>query len=202
MSIGENIRRLRIAAGLTQKEIAGKVGVCTSTVTQWELGMSAPRMSRVDTIAKALGVSSGEIVEDWRNEGLADLPSAVTVPLATIESGEAEPMLGSRVEVPVSVLKWHPDAWAMPVVNDAMDRVLPCGFMVVCDPGLKPANGNIVVVSIDGGGPIMRRWYKGGNTVMLVAESNEPYDDIVLAGGDSFRVLSTVVWVQPAELLA
>lgn len=74
--------------------------------------------------------------------------------------------------------------------------------MAVCDPGLEPVNGNIVVVSVDGGVPIMRRWYRGGNTVMLVAESHERYDDIVLAGGDSYRVLGVVVWIQLAEPLA
>ncbi len=202
MSIGENIRRLRIAAGLTQGELAKKVGVCTSTVTQWELGMSSPRMRRVDAIAGALGVAPREIVDDRRGEGVVDLPSSVAVPLATFGGSGAEPMLGSRVEVPVSVLRDHPDAWATLVADDAMNRVLPRGFVAVCDPGLEPASGNIVVVSVDGSGPIMRRLYRGGNTVMLVAESHEAHEDIVLADGDAFKVLGVVVWAQPAEPLA
>lgn len=164
MSLGANIRHLRVIAGLTQKELAKKVGVCTSTVTQWELGMSTPRMRRVDAIAEALGVAPREIVEDWHGEGAVDLLRPITVPLATFEGGEAEPLLGSRVEVPVSVLRDHPDAWAMSVVDDAMDCVLPCSSVLICDPGLEPANGNIAVLSIDDGGPIIRRWYRGASS--------------------------------------
>ena len=39
-SFGEYIRRKRLEAGLTQKELAGQLFVTESTVSKWERGVS------------------------------------------------------------------------------------------------------------------------------------------------------------------
>lgn len=202
MSLGQRIRSLRVAAGLTQRQMAERIGVCTSTVTQWEIGMSVPRVKRLDAIAEALGVAPGELVDDPTKGDAAGPFVSATVPLVTPSNRGGESRLGDSVEVPASLLRRHPSAWATPVVGDAMDRVLPPGFVVVCDPDLVPANGSIVVASVDGGEPVMRRWYRGGNTVMLVGESHAAYEDVVRPDDGSVRVIGTVVWAQCAEPLA
>lgn len=46
----------------------------------------------------------------------------------------------------------------------------------------------------------MRRWYKGSNRLMLVADSFDDYEDIIMAEEDGpIRVRGTVVWYQSAE---
>lgn len=82
-----------------------------------------------------------------------------------------------------------------------MDRVIPQGQAAIYDPDLEPVNGQIVIVETEGYGLLMRRWYKGGNTLMLVADSHVPYDDILISGDVPIRVLGTVIHAQsPAEL--
>ena len=64
MSVGENIKRLRKQRGLTQEQLADKVNVVRSTVTQWESGWSQPRMGKVNLLSQIFGVDPSEIVDD------------------------------------------------------------------------------------------------------------------------------------------
>jgi hypothetical protein len=40
MSLAQNIKKLRLNMGLTQGELAEKINVTRSTVTQWETGIT------------------------------------------------------------------------------------------------------------------------------------------------------------------
>lgn len=51
MAISKNIKRLRMNRDWTQEQLAEKVGVTRSTVTQWETGWSKPRMGAVEKLA-------------------------------------------------------------------------------------------------------------------------------------------------------
>lgn len=61
MSIGRNIRRLRRQGGLTQEQIAKKLGVTCQCVSKWENGTSAPDIERLPEIAAFFGVSIDEL---------------------------------------------------------------------------------------------------------------------------------------------
>lgn len=59
-SFGEYIRKKRLEAGLTQKELAGQLYVTESTVSKWERGLSYPDISMVTPICAALDISEHE----------------------------------------------------------------------------------------------------------------------------------------------
>lgn len=52
------IRNMRIAFGLTQKQLADKLGKGESTVRSWEIGKSEPDLETVSKIAKIFSVST------------------------------------------------------------------------------------------------------------------------------------------------
>ncbi|MBP3375167.1 MAG: helix-turn-helix transcriptional regulator [Clostridia bacterium] len=56
-TLGRTIAEARRACGLTQRELAGKVGVTAQAVSKWERGGSCPDISILDEIAESLGVS-------------------------------------------------------------------------------------------------------------------------------------------------
>jgi transcriptional regulator with XRE-family HTH domain len=56
---GQNVRRLRIAAGLTQTELAAKMGVDRAYISGLELGQRNPTVVTLWHIAQALGVRVG-----------------------------------------------------------------------------------------------------------------------------------------------
>jgi transcriptional regulator with XRE-family HTH domain len=54
---GERLKELREKAGLTQTELAEKVGVKRDAVARWEAGAREPGWSNVVALAEALGVT-------------------------------------------------------------------------------------------------------------------------------------------------
>lgn len=61
MSIGEHIRKYRKAAGLTQVELAQKLGLRQYVITNYERGIRKPPTDTLPRIAKALGVGLEEL---------------------------------------------------------------------------------------------------------------------------------------------
>lgn len=62
----KTIRELREAAGLTQLELAVRVGVTPSTIYNWETGRAEPRVSQLRRVAETFSVKMDDIalVED------------------------------------------------------------------------------------------------------------------------------------------
>lgn len=57
MRIAVNIKHYRKQAGLTQEELAERLDVARSTITQWETGWSSPRMGMVQKLAEVFGIT-------------------------------------------------------------------------------------------------------------------------------------------------
>lgn len=211
MGINSNIRKLRKQAGLTQEELAEKLEVARSTITQWETGWSSPRMGMIQKLSGVFGVTPAELLlEDGEphvpsSNAIPVKASASTVPLLTlgrVHAGELtdEGATERCVEVPASVLDGHPRAFALLVEGDCMDRVIPEGSHVLVDPDREPSNGNVAVVEAEGYGAVMRRWYRGSSNLMLCADSFSEHGDMVFGPDDGpVRVVGTVVWFQAAE---
>lgn len=58
------MRELRKAMGLTQKELAEKVGMTLAAVNRYENGVRVPSVNIAVRIAHALGCTVEELVED------------------------------------------------------------------------------------------------------------------------------------------
>ncbi len=56
-NFGKRIADARHETGLTQKDLADKVGVTAQAVSKWERGSSCPDIAILDEIAETLGVS-------------------------------------------------------------------------------------------------------------------------------------------------
>jgi transcriptional regulator with XRE-family HTH domain len=56
MNLGKSIKLCRTNRGLSQQELAGKIGLSVSYISLIEKGKRDPAMSRVEEIAGALGV--------------------------------------------------------------------------------------------------------------------------------------------------
>ena len=54
---------MRQAKGITQWQLAEKIGVRQESVAQWETGKTAPRFDRLIEIAKALDCSVDDLIK-------------------------------------------------------------------------------------------------------------------------------------------
>lgn len=62
MTIGENIQRRRKIVGMTQKELAEKIGVATITIQQYERNVREPKLETIGRIAEALSISKYDLL--------------------------------------------------------------------------------------------------------------------------------------------
>ena len=62
------IKELREAFGIKQEELAMLCNVTQSTVSQWEIGRTAPRKKALEKLSERFGVSAGYIlgIDDTR----------------------------------------------------------------------------------------------------------------------------------------
>lgn len=61
MTFGERIKLARKVAGISQEELAKKIGTRQSQVTRWETNKATPRIETLAKIAEVTGVPLSEI---------------------------------------------------------------------------------------------------------------------------------------------
>lgn len=73
MNVGELIRKTRMERGLTQEELADKVGVKKSAVAKWENGrVSEIKRSNLKNLADALGLNPNQLLGEHVNKSASD----------------------------------------------------------------------------------------------------------------------------------
>ncbi len=100
MALASNIRMQRKKAGLTQIELAEKLGVSIATLRRWEAGETAPTGTRIIELANLLGISPDDIIAGEESQGAAGHVS-IKYPVGENNNGmlvyEGE---GTRIELP------------------------------------------------------------------------------------------------------
>lgn len=64
MSIGKNIKKIRLEHDLTQAELGKIAGVSDKAVWIWENGSAEPRMGAIQRIANYFSIRKSEILDD------------------------------------------------------------------------------------------------------------------------------------------
>lgn len=64
MAINDNIKKYRLEAGLSPKELAAKLGNAEITIRQYETGKREPSLKKLFDIADALEVSISDIISE------------------------------------------------------------------------------------------------------------------------------------------
>lgn len=72
--LGNRIRKYREMCGLSQKELADKIGVSNSRVSNWEQGINRPDADIIAEICRSLNVSPSDLLgvhlspDDWSEQ--------------------------------------------------------------------------------------------------------------------------------------
>ena len=62
MMLGANIRAIRKSRGLTQAELAERMGVVKATISSWELDRTQIKMEKLEELCNALSCQKSDIV--------------------------------------------------------------------------------------------------------------------------------------------
>jgi transcriptional regulator with XRE-family HTH domain len=76
LNIGQTIRRLRDEAGLTQDELALRLGVSDKTISKWETGGGLPDITQIVPLSQIFGVSA-DILFGLPTPGIRQLEEAL-----------------------------------------------------------------------------------------------------------------------------
>lgn len=71
MSFAENLRKARTAAGMTQQQVADKMGVTKSTYCGYETEKRQPDVPKIKQLSEILGVPSDYLLETEKAPTLA-----------------------------------------------------------------------------------------------------------------------------------
>lgn len=72
MDIGERIFQHRKRLGLSQEELAARLGVSRQAVSKWELGTSTPEPENIIALARIFGITTDEPTHANHDDGRPD----------------------------------------------------------------------------------------------------------------------------------
>lgn len=180
---GDNLKIARKSAGMTQKDLADRLGITASAITQIEKGITMPDINRVNTIADILNVSVDQLFRGKTDIikpifrpfiGLASCGVPTTYYYDDVEMIEAPEGIGER-------------AYYVRADGDSMTPRINTGDMILCDPDLEIFSGNIVHFEWDGEHGIKR--YVEQNGIRMMVAINQEYAPIIIT--DEFELRMT-----------
>lgn len=80
MALGDQIRRARLANGLSQQAVAAKFEISRAAVAQWENGTTRPDQDKLVVLADLLGIGLDELLSDGQRAADGTRPPAPTLP--------------------------------------------------------------------------------------------------------------------------
>lgn len=194
---GTRLRYLRKQDGITQQYLADQLGIAKSTVSMYETGQREPDFETLEKLADFFNVSMGTFFPGGEAPAkFAPLPSNVvrlpasrpTVPLVgQIACGTpilAEENIEGYVELPSHVRA----DYALTCKGKSMINAgIRDGDVVYIRQQEEVENGQIAAVMVDEGEATLKRFYRDGSTVSLIAE-NPAVPPMVFTGPDINRL--------------
>ena len=159
MNLKERIKNSRIAAKMTQEELARTVGKTRNAVAQWESGLAHPRLNTLEDIAGALNVSLEWLLVGDKNAGeydsrqISDRPAIKLIPIygQAVAGINGEFAFDGKklfeVPCPPQLLNVK-NAYGVEVAGDTMSPRYEDGEIVYIDTLRRIKKGDYVVAKI------------------------------------------------------
>jgi SOS-response transcriptional repressor LexA len=194
--------------GWSNVDLAARVGVVPSAVSQWLTGVQKPGRKSIFAIAAALEVDAGEVnrmVNAPRDSLIAEESAPYGVPRPTDSFSDVMRIVGDMVPVPVADIAaghgaWTDETFFLPrqlvgnakvvgykVRGSSMEPDIPDGAYVTVDIDATAKPGDIVVAWTPEGG-IIKRLRAGQGRMELVGN-----DGSTITVGDGIKIEGVVI---------
>ncbi len=179
------LKRIRKEAGLTQKDVAEKLGVPLGTYRNWEQLKNVPLGPTMSALASFLHVSPEALMGyDVVSPGTfasmhSDDDAFDWVPLyGKIAAGKPRELedVDRHIQIRKGVTKRYPHAFLLTVDGPSMNRVIPDGAYALVDPDQKAPiiDGKIYAVRVNGCDATVKRVKKLTFGLELIPDSTDP----------------------------
>ena len=199
MAVGKRIRQVRIAAGLTQQQIADQVGVTKSSVAQWEGGQTKHlRGENLLKVAQVLNVDP-----DWLISGRGNaLQSNVKDSFRRIIAWESPDDLpdGQYIFVPRSFARFS--LILVDAKGDSMQPRIHDGDILLVNRRIDSnfEDGKIYVIRYGDELCVKRLYHRYDGSWIIRSDNRERYPDETIPRDslENIEVLGRVVWIAGA----
>lgn len=175
--LAERIRAAREAAGLTQRELAGKMGLSHVTIANWEGGRQEPSLDKIERLAAILGVTTSELGFGRSAPGARVLPLLQPGHLAGRVS-DAPPDQPSETITVTSEEARCADAVVI-LQGDSMEPHFIEGDVVGIRRQSTAAVGDYVVARLPEGDLTFKRFGGKNQQGIILLPSNPDYQPII-----------------------
>lgn len=152
MKLGEKIRRLRLLRGLTQEELAKRLGISELSIIHYEKGQRKPRIDILSKIAKILDVPIEYLLSEDEEIDERSIKTAKMVPvLARVPAGFPENISSDEIIEYIYLPDVPSNCFVCIVKGDSMAPIIKDGDYIVFVPISTIKNGDIVVVANEWG---------------------------------------------------
>ena len=183
----EILRTLRKAKGLTQRELAGHLGVTQQMVAKWEKGQSTPGPDQLTRMAELLEVSTDTLL--GRVVGLETRPASAygqcRIPVVgTVKAGYGALAFEEDYGQEYARVKDPSNYFYLVVRGDSMEPRIQDGDLALVHRQDTLENGDLgVLIYGDEGEGTLKRYIQRGNCVVL-QPFNPAYNELVIKGED------------------
>lgn len=183
--LGNQLRKLRKARGMTQTDLAKQLGITQQAITRWENDVSSPDPDTLVRLAGILGTSTDALL----GTGRAAVPQSVYAPAAEA----MVPVIGT-VRAGYGALAFEEDYGSEPasvrdpenyfyllVKGDSMEPRIQDGDLALVRRQPTLDDGDLGVVVHGEGEGTLKRFRRRGNAVLL-QPFNPAYETVVVNG--------------------
>jgi len=218
MNIGDRIRELRQALGLSQTEFAERLGKTRRTIQHWESGNITPPDNVLRLIEQTFSVNpewlrhgKGEMFKPKPKSNLEFLGAVpfdfvlLPVPVVDVEVGAGRGLYAA-LNYPSEVKTvWVPKKYAnhrlffFRISGDSMKPRLQNKDWVVADLDASVHNGDLVVVELKNDEVMVKKYRKTREGFVILESYNPDYEPIIVKPEDIKNIAKVVLIVPNGE---
>jgi hypothetical protein len=194
MGIGDRIRALRINAGMTQVELANKLNISNSTLSQYESGARTPSDDMKLKIAALFQVSTDYLLSGTTNT-VNTKTKGVQIPvLGEVRAGypmEAVENIIDYEEIDEDMAR-RGEFFALRIKGDSMEPRFVEGDVVIVRKQQTADSGDIVVALVNGDSATIKKLKRHQNGITLVP-SNSAYEPMYYSNEEIMDLPVTIL---------
>ena len=194
MGIGDRVRALRINAGMTQVELANKLNISNSTLSQYESGARTPSDDMKLKIAALFQVSTDYLLSGTTNT-VNTKTKGVQIPvLGEVRAGypmEAVENIIDYEEIDEEMAR-RGEFFALRIKGDSMEPRFVDGDVVIVRKQETADSGDIVVALVNGDSATIKKLKRHQNGITLVP-SNSAYEPMYYSNEEIMELPVTIL---------
>ena len=171
---------------MSQKDLANRLGVSPTTVSNWTLGRKSPRMNKVDAMCNLFHCKRSDMIEEPKIDSEPHPRKGVTIKvLGHVAAGipiEAIEDVIDEEEIPEEMAR-KGEYFGLKIKGDSMEPLIADGDIVIVKKQDDAENDDIVIAIINGDDGCCKKFRKFDGGVMLIS-LNSKYEPLVFTHAD------------------